>query len=96
MATGIMIASAPIFLMKAESTATTTSNKAIWVPTPRRSGKKRLIATSTMPERATPALTTSALPTMMTISLLKPEKASLAGTTPIATEITSAQQATRS
>ena len=29
-----------------------------------------------MPERATPALTSSALPTMMTMSSLKPEKAS--------------------
>jgi hypothetical protein len=33
------------------------------------------MAVSTMPERATPALTIKALPTMMTISSLKPEKA---------------------
>jgi len=49
-----------------------------------------------MPERATPALTTSALPTMMTMSSLKPEKALSAGTRPIATATISVTQATTS
>ena len=37
-----------------------------------------------MPLRATPALTISALPTMITMSSLKPENASSSGTTPTA------------
>jgi len=91
-----MIASAPIFLMNAESTATTISSRASCVCSEFRFGKKRLMALSTMPERATPALTTSALPTMMTISSLNPEKALSKGTMPTQTASTSAQQATRS
>ena len=45
------------------------------------------------PERATPALTRSAEPTMITMSSLNPEKASPMGTTPSATASRSAQAA---
>lgn len=48
------------------------------------------------PERATAALTTSALATMMTISSEKPLNASLAGTTPSAMPASSATRATTS
>ena len=53
-------------------------------------------ATSMMPERATAALTMSALATMITISSLKPENALSAGTTPISTATSKATPATRS
>jgi hypothetical protein len=49
-----------------------------------------------MPERATAALTINALPTMMTMSSLKPEKALSKGTMPSASARSSEQQATRS
>ena len=93
---GIMMASAPIFLMKAESTVTVTSKSSICPCRELKAGKKRLMARSTTPERATPALTTRALPTMITRSSEKPEKASLAGTSPRATAATRATQATTS
>ena len=95
-ASGIMMASAPIFLMKAESTATETSRSASWARFDVRVGKKRLTARLTMPERATAALTISALPTMMTMSSLKPENALSKGTMPSASARSSEQQATRS
>jgi hypothetical protein len=91
-----MIASAPMFLMKAERTATTIISRASCVRTEFRFGKNFLMAMSTMPERATAALTTSALPTMITMSSEKPEKASSTGTMPTVTAATSAQQATMS
>ena len=53
-------------------------------------------ARSTTPERATAALTTSALATMMTMSSLKPENALLAGTMPAAIAASKASTATRS
>ncbi len=74
-ATGSMIASAPIFLMKAESTVTVMTSSASWARTDEILGRKCWIAASTTPERATPALTIKALPTMMTMSSLKPSKA---------------------
>ena len=46
-----------------------------------------------IPERATPALTSSAEPTMMTMSSLKPVKASSSGTIPTARASSSAQAA---
>ena len=51
---------------------------------------------SMMRERATAALSTSALPTMMTMSSEKPLKASAAGTNPSATAVSSASIATMS
>ncbi len=74
-ATGIMIASAPMFFMKAERMVTVTTRRASCALTDCSSGRKRWMAASTTPERATPALTMSALPTMMTISSLNPSKA---------------------
>ena len=82
-AIGIMIASAPMFLTKAESTRHDRDEQQELHPdAAARSGARRCIAASMIPERATPALTRSADPTMMTISSLKPEKASVGGTTP--------------
>ena len=74
-AIGIMIASAPMFLTKADSTVTTVTSRMSWARTPVTFGAQRWMASSMMPDRATPALTRSALPTMMTMSSLKPEKA---------------------
>lgn len=51
---------------------------------------------SMMRERATAALSTSALPTMMTMSSEKPLKASAVGTNPSATPSSSASIATMS
>ena len=48
------------------------------------------------PDRATPALTSSAEPTMMTMSSEKPVKARSAGTTPTAIARSRAQAATMS
>ncbi|MEY9102493.1 hypothetical protein ABIA24_005466 [Sinorhizobium fredii] len=95
-ATGIMIARAPMFFIKEESTATTIMRSASCACIVFRFGKSFLIAMSTIPDRATPALTTKALPTMTTISSAKPEKALSAGTMPIATAVTRPQQATTS
>ena len=95
-AIGINIASAPIFLMKAESTATAIISRASCVRSELRFGKNFLMAISTMPERATAALTTRALPTMMTIWSEKPENISSIGMMPTATAAISAQQATMS
>ncbi len=82
-ATGIMIASAPMFLMKAESTVTAvTSSDHLRRAAVERAGRARWISASTTPERATAALTRSALATMMTMSSLKPAKASSGGTMP--------------
>ncbi len=91
-----MMASAPIFLMKADMTATTIIRKASCRLLECISGKYFLIVISTMPERATAELTISALPTMMTISSEKPEKAFSKGTTPTATATSNALQATTS
>ncbi len=70
-----MMASAPTFFTKAESTVTTATRTASCNLTLLISGRKRCTAACIRPERATPALTTNALPTMMTMSSLKPENA---------------------
>ncbi|EHS49961.1 hypothetical protein PDO_2885 [Rhizobium sp. PDO1-076] len=85
-----------MFLMKAESTVTVSNRSSICARTDSRLGKKRLMARSTTPDRATPALTTSAEPTMMTMSSEKPANASAGETRPRATDETSAAQATTS
>ncbi|MNC87985.1 hypothetical protein D3C83_37650 [compost metagenome] len=95
-ATGSMIASAPMFFMNADISATAPPSTAIW-----REGVLRLPATgrisaSTTPERDIPALTTSAEATMMTMSSANPEKAALAGINPITTPATSPASATMS
>ncbi len=85
-----------MFLMNAESTVTTATSSSNCIRTPRTSGASRCKAASMIPERATPALTRSADPTMITISSLNPEKASSSGTTPSAKASRSAQAAHRS
>ena len=95
-AIGIMIASAPMFLTKADITPTTMTSRVSWARTPLRFGARRLMAYSVMPERATPALTSSAEPTMMTMSLLKPVKAASSGTMPRARPTSNAPTATMS
>ena len=95
-ATGISIASAPIFLTKAESSVTEPTRATICRVMVVRYGPSKRTARSTTPERATAALTTSALATMMTMSSLKPVKALLGGTMPTATEASRASTATRS
>ncbi len=95
-AIGIMIASAPMFLTKAESTVTTATSTSSWARGLVTFGAQRWIAASMMPDRATPALTSSALPTMMTISSLNPSNAASRGTTPTASARMRAPAATRS
>ena len=95
-AIGSMIASAPIFLTKAESTATTVTRINSCTRGAETLGAMRASAMSMMPDRDTAALTTSALPTIMTISSESPENAFSAGTTPTTTAASSASAATRS
>ena len=95
-AMGIMMARAPIFLTKALRMVTTTTSRISWARGVLILGAKRRTATSMMPERETAALTTSALPTMMTMSSAKPLNASSGATMPAAIAASSAPTATRS
>ena len=70
------MASAPMFLMKAENTVTAVTSRIICARGERTCGEAKRIATSTAPERAMAALTRRALATMMTMSSLKPLNAS--------------------
>ncbi len=95
-ATGIIIASAPTFLVTIEMSMvmmTSTGTCACSVLSLGRSGR---IAASTTPERAIAALTTSAAPMIITISFENPSNARLAGTTPISTPASSTPSDTRS
>ncbi len=95
-ATGISMASAPIFFTKPAISVTEPTRSRITLRGESRKGASFCSAASTMPERATDALTTSAEPTMMTISSLKPLNASSGGTMPTTTEVKSASIATTS
>ncbi len=95
-AMGIMIASAPMFFTKADRTATTTTSRTSCARTEERFGAKRYTPNSIIPLRATPALTRSALPTIMTMSSLNPLKALSSGTTPTARASRSESAATTS
>ncbi len=95
-AIGIMMASAPMFFTNALSTVTTVTSRincarGVLIP-----GAKRRTAISMMPDRETAALTTRALPTMMTMSSENPEKAASGGTRPSASAASRAQTATTS
>lgn len=85
-----------MFLMMADMAATTKTSTATCIWVVRSAGAIRARAVSTSPERATAALTMSALATMMTMSSEKPLNASLAGTMPRATPASSARRATTS
>jgi hypothetical protein len=95
-AIGRKSASAAMFFMKADSSATTVTSTATWAPVLLSRWDRGRIMASATPVRATPALITSAEATMMTMSSLKPRNASLIGTTPAATATTSPVMATRS
>ena len=95
-AIGIMIASAPTFLTKADSSVTTPTSTRICRCTVTRCGASGEIKRSAMPDLATAALTRSALATMTTISSPKPVNAWSAGTMPTAIAASSASIATRS
>ena len=95
-ATGMKIARAPMFFIRADITATVPPRKAIWRPGVFRWGATGRTRTSTTPERATPALTTRAEPIMITISSANPLNAFSAGTRPVKTAASSARTATTS
>ena len=95
-AIGMKIATAPIFLMKAESAVTADASTATCIPLVVIFGTNGFISVSISPERPIAALTTRAEPMMMTMSLLKPRKACAAGTMPQATDASRAKSATRS
>ena len=95
-ATGISMASAPMFLTNAESTVTEPVSASTCVPVRVRYGPKRRSRRSIAPERATAALTISAAATMITMSSEKPVNALSCGTMPAAIAASSASTATRS
>jgi hypothetical protein len=95
-AIGMKIARAPMFFMKAESAVTADASTATCIALVVIRGLNGFIRVSMSPERPMAALTTRAEPTMTTISLLKPRKASGAGTMPQATDARRAKSATRS
>ena len=74
-ATGIIIASAPMFFTTAESTMTVPASATTCVDVCFRYGLIGRMMRSITPERATAALTISALATMKMMSSLKPENA---------------------
>jgi hypothetical protein len=88
---GIIIANAPMFLTNAERMATAATSSRSCRRGPDKLGAKRRSAISMTPERDTAPLTTSALPTMMTMSSAKPVNAFSKGTTP---SVTAARSAT--
>ena len=90
------IASAPTFLVTIESTSTQPLSTGTWTAVVLRPGSRGRMMASTAPDRAMIALTTSAAPTMTTISSENPSKARSFGTMPITTPTISAAMATRS
>ena len=96
MAIGIMMASAPMFLVAIDRSITAPAKAGIWSV-----GVLRRLSTgdstvSTTPERAMAALRTRAEAMIQMRSLLKPENISSTGTTPIIAPTTNAVRATRS
>jgi hypothetical protein len=95
-ATGMRIASAPTFLVSIDSKAVAPEKAATCVGTVRRRDNKGRRRSSATPDLATAALITSAEAMITTTSLVNPEKACLAGTTPTMIPARSALKATRS
>ena len=95
-ATGMKMASAPIFFVTTEAAMTAATSAGTCVLTLVRCGSSGRIRHSTAPDRATAALTSSAEATMMTMSSLKPVKAASAGTMPVTRPASRASIATRS
>ena len=95
-AIGIMMASAPTFFTKAERmvTVATSTNICAWTELTRL--EMRCSSSSGTPVWAMAPLTTRALATMMTISSLKPLKASSGFTRPATMAANSARQAVMS
>ena len=82
--------------MKADSAVTADPSTATCITLVPIRGTSGFIRVSTKPDRPIAALTTSAEPTMMTMSSLKPRNASTGSTVPQAMETSSASRATRS
>jgi len=95
-AIGMKIASAPTFLMNAESTVTAETSTATCMALVCIRGTSGFISVSITPDRPIAALTTRAEATMITMSSLKPRKASAGLTMPQAIDANSASKATRS
>ena len=95
-ATGIMMARAPTFFVTMDSSVVAVVRTGTWVCSVFRCGSIPFNAISTMPERAKAADTTRAQAMITVTSLAKPEKASLAGITPMASPTAHATAATRS
>ena len=95
-ATGISIASAPMFFTNPESKATVPVSTITCAPVFVSQGASGLSKRSTIPERATAALTTSALAMIAMMSSENPENALSAGTKPISTATSRVTIATRS
>ncbi len=96
MATGISSASAPTLFMKADSKAASPVTAAMVMVGPASAGSTRCASASTAPEVCRPRLSTSTQATVMTAGWPKPAKALSAGTSPAATQASSAAMATMS
>ena len=93
-AAGIIIASAPIFLTRAERKVTEPTRRRSCDPVRLIPLERRATAASITPERSTAAEMTSAEATMMTMSSEKPEKACFGLTMPSRSEASRARTAT--
>ena len=95
-ASGIMMANAPTFLTKADRIVTVATSTSSCRRTECTCREMRWSASSGTPVWAIAALTTRALPTITTISSLKPVNAWSGLTRPAATEASNARHATMS
>ena len=95
-ATGMKIASAPMFLLTTDSAAVMPTRTGTCACSVLRRGRRGRITFSTTPERAIAALIRRAEAMMTTTSSEKPSNAFAAGTMPVATPARSASSATRS
>ena len=95
-ATGISIATAPMFFTSAEAKPTLPVSTINWVLTLVVRRWINSISRSIAPDRWTAPESTSADPTMITMSSEKPRNASSGETTPTASAANSAMTATRS
>ena len=95
-ATGSIMASAPMFFTKADSTVTVVTSRMSCARTEEMRGPRACSAPSMRRDRVTAALTRSAAATMTRMSLLNPENAWSNGTTPTRMATSSASAATRS
>jgi hypothetical protein len=90
------MASAPMFLTNADSTVVTVTSTMSCARTESMCGATGCRIASMTRERVTAALTSSAAPTIIRMSLLNPLNAWSYGTTPTSTATSKARPATRS